>query len=112
MKDIFDELGKVRHEDPFELENQLRDMGITFRGYTIYVTLLKDDKHKITPKDVVNYYVHQAGNLSSGCRTLSDINGDWRQIDELAKECLEIYKVIKKKELETELSKHGMELKK
>lgn len=112
MIDIFEELGKAFKEDPFDLEKQLSNMGISFRGYTIYITLCKDDKHKVTPEDVVNYYVGQAGNLSSGCRTLADITGDWRQINDLAKECLEIYKIIKRKELELHLHKHGMELKK
>jgi hypothetical protein len=109
MKDVFEILGKAFHIDEFDLEKSLSKMGISFRGYVIYVKLWKNDKRRVTPEDVVNYYIHEAGNLSSGCRTLAGITGDWRPIDELAKQCLNIYKVIKKDELRKIARKNGLE---
>ena len=55
--------------------------------------------HTITIKDVVEYYTTQAGNFLSGCRQLGSIIGDWRPIDYLAKECLEIFKYLNKEKL-------------
>jgi hypothetical protein len=112
MKNVYEILSGAFHEDEFELEEQFSNMGLSFRGYTIYVTLWKDDKHRVTPKDVIEYYAYEARNLSSGCRTLAGIIGDWRPIDALAKQCLNIYKVLKRPELQKEARKHGMELKK
>ena len=111
MKNVYEILEQAFHEDEFELEEQLSNMGISFRGYTIYVTLCKDDKHRVTPKDVADYFAFQAQNMSSGIRTLGTISGDWRCIDELAKQCLSIYKVVKRKDLVREAHKHNMELK-
>jgi len=62
------------------------------------VALISDypesNEHKITIEDVVKYYATQATNITSGCRTIGTVSGDWRNIDYLAKECLEIFKVI------------------
>jgi len=49
---------------------------------------------RITPKDVVEYYREQAGNITSGCRVIAGYAGDWRPIDRLAKECLEWFKLV------------------
>jgi len=51
-------------------------------------------EHIVTIADVAKYYAHEAGNLLSGCRKLGAIVGDWRNIDALAKECLEIFKRV------------------
>jgi len=66
---------------------------------------------QITPKDVVEYYKSQAGNISSGVRTLSTFTTDWRMVDNIAKESLEIFKAINRKALEKEGKKFGMDLK-
>lgn len=50
--------------------------------------------HAITLEDVAEYYATQANNLSSGCRTLGSIVGDWRPINYLANMCLETFKVV------------------
>ena len=55
--------------------------------------------HTITIEDVVAYYATQAGNLLSGCRQLGTIVGDWRNIDYLAKECLQIFKHLNREKL-------------
>ena len=52
------------------------------------------DEHIVIIADVAEYYAHEAGNLLSGCRKLGAIVGDWRNIDALAKECLEIFKCV------------------
>ena len=111
MLNMYEKLSKSFGMDELELEEQLNNMGISFRGYTIHVRLWKDDKHVVTPKDVIEYYAHEAGNISSGCRTLAGMTGDWRPIDTLAKTCLNIYKVVKRKDLVKEARKHNMELK-
>ena len=68
----------------------------------------------ITPQDVV-YYYRQDNNMGcssmSGCRTLSNFTTDWRMVDNIAKECLEIFKIINKESLNKEGKKFGMELK-
>ncbi len=38
----------------------------------------------VTLADVAEYYDAQARNLTSGCRTLAGLTGDWLQIDQLA----------------------------
>jgi hypothetical protein len=68
-------------------------------------------QHRITPKDVIAYYATQAPNISSGCRTLAGITGDWRPIDNLAKECLEWFKFVNADALRREGLKVGLEAK-
>ena len=48
----------------------------------------------ITLADVAEYYATQARNLTSGCRTLAGLTGDWRQIDGLASMALEWFKQV------------------
>jgi len=52
------------------------------------------NEHIVPIGDVAEYYAYEAGNLLSGCRKLGSITGDWRNIDALAKECLEIFKCV------------------
>jgi hypothetical protein len=68
----------------------LEQMGFEFRGKTIYI-----NGKRIRVEDVIYYYARDARNISSGCRRLGPLAGDWRPIDGLAKTCLEIYKVLK-----------------
>jgi hypothetical protein len=49
---------------------------------------------RVTPHDVAEFYVTQAGNLLSGCRTLAGLTGDWRAVSELAKAALEWFKHV------------------
>jgi len=65
----------------------------------------------ITPKDVVDYYHTEARNITSGARSLAGFAGDWRMVDGMAKEALEVFKILNKPALEREAKKHGMELK-
>jgi hypothetical protein len=67
-------------------------------------------KRKITLKDVIRYYAYEAPSFKS-LRTLGSIPGDWRAIDNMAKECLEYFKLVNKDALKTESRKYGMELK-
>lgn len=65
----------------------------------------------ITPKDVIEYYRRDnkygcAG--MSGIRTIADFSTDWRTVDAIAKEALEIFKIINRPALEREGRKHGM----
>jgi len=66
------------------------------------------DEHIVTMADVAEYYAHEAGNIVSGCRTLGKITGDWRNIDALAKECLEIFKCVNLKGIRRESRKLGL----
>jgi len=48
----------------------------------------------ITLDDVARYYAEEARNLSSGCRTLAGLTGDWRYIDQLASMALGWFKRV------------------
>lgn len=66
---------------------------------------------EITPEDVIEYYDTQARNITSGVRKLGSEVGDWRNIDALAKESLEVFKIINRPALEKLGKKRGMTLK-
>ena len=65
---------------------------------------------RIRLADVIKYYHSQAGDLTSGMRSIAGIHGDWRQIDYIAKDCLEYFKRVNRPELAREGRKFGMEL--
>jgi len=67
--------------------------------------------HTVTPRDVVVYYSADARNISSGIRTLGTFSTDWRMVDNMAKESLEIFKIINRPALNREAKKHEMSLK-
>ena len=92
----------------FDVIDELYEEGISFKRKTIYINS-ENGKNKVTAEDVINYYAHDARNISSGCRRLGEIVGDWRPIDELAKTCLEIYKVLKRNELVRLAKRNGMQ---
>jgi len=47
---------------------------------------------RIRIADVARYFAHEAGSMSGG-RSLAGIFGDWRQIDAIAQDVLEYFKV-------------------
>lgn len=49
---------------------------------------------RVTPDDVAAFFATQARNLTSGCRTLAGLTGDWRVISELAQACLDWFKNV------------------
>ena len=49
---------------------------------------------KVGMEEVADYYLHEAHNISSGCRTLAGHTGDWRPIDNLASECMYVYREL------------------
>jgi len=63
---------------------------------------------KITLADVIKHYAGDARNLTSGCRSLGPIVGDWRGVSNLAKECLEWFKFVNLDGLRSEARKVGM----
>ena len=63
---------------------------------------------EITPEDVIRYYDTQARNITSGIRTLAGFSTDWRMVDNMAKESLEIFKVMNPEKLRTLARKHDM----
>jgi len=66
---------------------------------------------KITPEDVIEYYRSQARDITSGIRTLAGFSGDWRMVDNMAKESLEVFKIINHDALVRLGKGYGMELK-
>ena len=52
------------------------------------------EEYTFTIDDVAKYYAFEANNISSGCRTLGTFTGDWRPVDRIAEECLEIFKCV------------------
>jgi hypothetical protein len=81
----------------------LEDQGITLKRKTVYV-----NGKKVSAQDLIYYYAHDARNITSGCRQLGSMVGDWRPIDNIAKQVLEIYKVLKRDILVRECKKYGM----
>ena len=67
--------------------------------------------YTVTISDVIRYYHVDARNISSGGRCIGRICGDWRNIDYIAKECLEVFKQINRKGLERAAKRYGMTLK-
>ena len=65
---------------------------------------------KITPENLIEYYHTEARNITSGVRTLAGFSGDWRQVDGMAKEALEWFKLVNRPALVREGKKYGMTL--
>jgi hypothetical protein len=63
----------------------------------------------ISLDDVAEYYATEARNLSSGCRTLAGLTGDWRYIDQLASMSLEWFKRVNVRGMRAAGRRHGIE---
>jgi len=92
-----------------QVPNYVRSAGKT------YITIQVSDWEgartlKITLKDVIKYYATDARNIYSGIRTLAGYSGDWRHIDNLAKEALGWFKYVNRADLVREGKKRGMTL--
>ena len=77
-----------------EIPGYILDAGKTFITMCAADGVFGERKVKITMEDVADYYLTQTRNLTSGCRMLAGIVGDWRPIDMMATECLGWFKVI------------------
>ncbi len=62
----------------------------------------------VTAIDIVEYFDRETRSLS-GLRTIGSISGDWRMIDRLAYELLDIFKILSPSTLNRESSKYGIE---
>lgn len=71
-----------------DIPGYIQDAGKTFITLRAGDEIFGDRKVKITMEDVVDYYLTQAANITSGCRSLAGLTGDWRPIDMMARECL------------------------
>ena len=63
----------------------------------------------VTLDDVAAYYATQARNLSSGCRTLASLTGDWRYVDQLASMALDWFKRVNVKGMRAAARQHGIQ---
>jgi len=63
---------------------------------------------RIRIADVAKYFRYEAPNISSGCRTLAGITGDWRPIDHIAQDLLSYFKGVNIVELRRESRKAGL----
>jgi hypothetical protein len=63
----------------------------------------------ITLDDVARYYAEEARNLSSGCRTLAGLTGDWWYIDGLAHLALEWFKRVNVRGMRAARRRHGIQ---
>lgn len=63
----------------------------------------------ISLDDLAEYYATQARNLSSGCRTLAGLTGDWRYVDRLASMALEWFKRVNVRGMRAAGRRHGIE---
>lgn len=50
----------------------------------------------VTRADIAKYWSGDAHNISSGCRQLGDITGDWRPINDLAELLASIFEELNK----------------
>jgi len=69
-----------------------------------------EQRAKITVKDLVDYYVESATDEKSMVRTIGDITGHWKDIDDLAKELLKHFKETNPHWLKHEAKKNGLKL--
>ena len=67
------------------------------------------EEYTFTIEDIAEYYAHEANNIISGCRTLGDLTSDWRPVDNIARECLEIFKHINVEKMKRAARKLGLE---
>jgi len=91
-QELWQALNQLYHEYP----DYIKYSQSTRKKLIVTVQDLVSDEskiHEVTPTDIAKYYITQANNIVSGMRQLSSIIGDWRPIDHLAKECLEIFKL-------------------
>jgi hypothetical protein len=63
----------------------------------------------ITLDDVAAYYAIEARNISSGCRTLAGMTGDWRYVDRLASMALDWFKRVNIKAMRAAARRQGIE---
>jgi hypothetical protein len=49
---------------------------------------------RVTPDNLAEFFATQACNLTSGCRTLAGLTGDWRPISQLAQAALDWFKTV------------------
>lgn len=105
-QDIAEKLGSFYRNN---VPGYIRNAGRTFLKIHAGADFTNYQDIKITIGDVAGYYAHEASNITSGCRTIGDLTGDWRQIDSLAKECLEWFKYINVEGIRKETRKHGLE---
>lgn len=89
---------------------------ITVANNVIYIRVAgeegeKPKKKKVLMQNVVDYFVRYSGSrgFMSSYRFLGGIGGDWRPINNLAEECLEIYKVLNVEKLRRLARKAGLE---
>lgn len=65
--------------------------------------------YEITIEDVARYFACESGNLLSGFRSLGGLVGDWRQVDYLAHEILQIFKAVNINKLRRVCRSWGLE---
>ena len=63
----------------------------------------------ITLDDVGRYYASEARNITSGCRTLAGLTGDWRYVDQLASLALDWFKRVNVKGMRAAAHQHGLQ---
>ena len=86
----------------------IRQGALIVNSKNIISLLVEGGYKKISVEDVIKYYRYEAPNIESGCRTIASISGDWRPIDNIAKFCLEIFKIINTKDLRKIGKLYGM----
>jgi hypothetical protein len=92
-----------------QCEDEEIDDTITVKNHMVYVKVDNGTK-KVKMQDVIDYYCRYGGTrgFSASYRTLGTISGDWRPIDNIAKDCLDMYQVINIKKLRRLAKKAGL----
>jgi hypothetical protein len=94
-----------------DIPGYILNAGKTFITLRAGSDVFGDRDVKITMDDVADYYLIEAANITSGCRTLAGITGDWRPIDMMARECLEWFTAVNITGMRRTVNKRGLKLK-
>jgi len=87
----FDQIDKL-------FDNQLPEYFEIINENKIKITTVDwsgSSKHVVTFKDTIDYLSKRHG--FSGMRFLGSVSGDWRQIDDLASQCIQIFEILNPK---------------
>lgn len=90
------------------IPDYINNIGKTWVSINIEDPLGEYKLVRIHISDIMDYYKNQAPNISSGMRSIAGVYGDWRMIDNLAREIHELFKCINIKECRKEAKRHGL----
>ncbi len=92
----FDQIDKLFEDQLPEYFEIVNTNKIRVKTDQSFLRGTKDNWHNITFDDILKYFSYEVNSMS-GLRQLGTIAGDWRNINDLAEQCIEIFKILKPK---------------